>query len=203
MDEMLVNHVFLRGVCAGEPVFSHQSRSIRFYQFPLAVQRLSGTADILPVVLRESQLPDLCPDAAGKLEVEGELRSFNNRSGIGHKLAITVYARALCRAAAEEWENRIELRGTLCKAPIYRSTPLGREICDMMVAVNRPYGRSDYLPCIAWGKNAREAGAWSVGQRLALRGRVQSREYIKALPDGSSQAMTAYEVSAAELKAEI
>lgn len=202
MDEMTVNAVFLRGVPAGEPVYSHQSRNIRFYQFPLEVQRLSGRLDTLPVVLRESQLPDLQPSRAGLVELEGELRSFNNRSGVGHRLAITVYARELRTGTENAWENRIRLRGTLCKAPVYRTTPLGREICDMMVAVNRPYGRSDYLPCIAWGRSAREAGTWAVGQRLALLGRVQSREYRKLLPDGSEKAMTAYEVSACELTAE-
>ena len=200
MEEILpCNHVFLRGVPLGEPVFSHQSRDIRFFSFPLEIERLSGTADRLNVILRESQLPDLRPSRAGLVEIDGELRSFNNRSGEGHRLVITVFARSLRPGTVPEWSNLVELTGTLCKSPNHRTTPLGREICDLMLAVNRPYGRSDYLPCIAWGSTARAARAWDVGQRLELQGRIQSREYIKLSPVGDSSRQIAYEVSAARI----
>ena len=200
MDENLsCNHVFLRGVPAEEPFYSHQSRDIRFFTFPLEVERLSGAVDRLNVVLRESQLPDLRPSRAGLMEVEGELRSFNNRSGEGHRLVITVFARTILPGSVPEWENQVELTGTLCKVPNRRTTPLGREICDLMLAVNRPYGRSDYLPCIVWGAAARAAAEWGVGQRLELRGRLQSREYIKLSPGGDSAKQTAYEVSASRI----
>lgn len=200
MDEILpCNHVFLRGVPAGEPAYSHQSREIRFFSFPLEVERLSGTADRLNVILRESQLQDLRPSRAGLVEAEGELRSFNNRSGEGHRLVITVFARTIRPGAVPEWSNHVELTGTLCKPPNRRTTPLGREICDLMLAVNRTYGRSDYLPCIAWGATARAARAWDVGQKLELTGRIQSREYIKLSPAGDSSRQTAYEVSAAHI----
>ena len=200
MDELQTNNrVFLCGAPLGEPVFSHLGRQERFYQFPLEVMRLSGAADRLNIVLRESQLPDVKPARSGLLEVWGELRSFNNRSGVGHRLVITVFARGLYPASEALWENRVELSGTLCKAPVLRVTPMGREICDLLVAVNRPYGRSDYLPCIVWGANARKAAEWGVGQTVELSGRIQSRDYIKNR-DGQAVKLTAYEVSASEIR---
>ncbi len=199
MDEMRQNNrVLLCGSPLGEPVFSHESRTERFYTFPLEVVRLSGTADRLNVMLREALLPRLRPSRAGLLEVRGELRSFNNRSGQGPKLVISVFARELDAAAEPFWENLVELTGTLCRTPTLRLTPMGREICDLLLAVNRPYGRSDYLPCIAWGQNARTASGWAVGQRLELQGRLQSRDYIKSL-EGQAVRRTAYEVSASRV----
>jgi len=196
MDELQENNrVLLCGTPMAEPIYSHESRSERFYTFPLEVARLSGTVDRLNIVLRQSQLPEVRPSRAGLLEIRGELRSFNNRSGQGHRLVISVFARQLVPAVEPFWENRVELTGTLCKAPNLRLTPMGREICDLLLAVNRPYGRSDYLPCIAWGQTARMAAGWSVGQRLELQGRIQSRDYIKNL-DGQAVRRTAYEVSA-------
>ena len=201
MDELQENNrVLLCGTPLGEPVFSHESRMERFYSFPLEVARLSGTVDRLNIILRESLLPGIRPSRAGLLEVRGELRSFNNRSGQGRRLVITVFARQLSPAAEPFWENSVELIGALCKAPNLRVTPLGREICDLLLAVNRPYGRSDYLPCIAWGAAAQTAVEWSVGQRVRLLGRLQSREYIKNL-NGQAIRHTAYEVSASRLTA--
>ncbi len=201
MDEMRQNNrVLLCGAPVGEAVFSHESRMERFYTFPLEVVRLSGTADRLNIVLRETQLASIRPSRAGLLEVRGELRSFNNRSGQGPRLVISVFARQLESAPEPYWENLVELTGTLCKKPNLRLTPTGREICDLLLAVNRPYGRSDYLPCIAWGQTARTAAGWSVGQRLELQGRFQSRDYFKTL-DGQTVRRTAYEVSASSLTA--
>ena len=199
MDEMQENNAaYLCGSPTGEPIYSHESRTERFYTFPLEVVRLSGTADRLNILLREAMLPEVRTSRAGLTEVRGELRSFNNRSGQGRRLVISVFARQLSPAAEPFWDNRVELRGTLCKAPVLRLTPMGREICDLLLAVNRPYGRSDYLPCIAWGQMARMAAAWDVGQRLELQGRLQSREYIKNL-EGRSERRTAFEVSASRL----
>ena len=197
MDESSNNSVFLRGAPTAAPVFSHESRSERFFLFPIETVRLSGAADRLNVVLRESMLEEFRPSRAGLLEVRGELRSFNNRNGSGSRLVITVFARALDTPSAAQWENRTELCGTLCRTPNYRSTPMGREITDLMLAVNRRYGRSDYIPCIVWGRNARRAARWEVGTRLRLIGRIQSREYIKML-DGQQCRRTAYEVSVSE-----
>lgn len=201
MDEMQnINHVLLCGVPAGDPAFSHASRLERFYAFPLEVSRLSGTMDRLNIILREELLPELRPSRAGLLRVEGELRSFNNRSGEGSRLVITVFAREIGPPEENQWENQVELLGTLCKPPNRRTTPMGREICDLMVAVNRHYGRSDYLPCIAWGQNARLAAGWTVGTRVRVLGRIQSREYIKNI-DGEPVRRTAFEVSAGDIAA--
>ena len=136
-----------------------------------------------------------------KIRVTGEVRSFNNRSGEGNRLIITVFARNIS-LSDEPDHNHVTLTGTLCKKPTLRATPMGREICDMMLAVNRRYGRSDYLPCIAWGLRARECAHWDVGTRVAVEGRLQSRNYIKTV-DGVPVEKTAFEVSvtnAEELK---
>ena len=199
MDETQSNNrVFLCGLPVGEAVLSHETRGQRFYSFPLEVSRLSGTMDRINVLLREEMLPCLRPSKAGLLSVTGQLRSFNNRSGNGSRLVITVFAADLGPAPAAEWENSVELEGTLCRAPKYRSTPLGREITDLMLAVNRPYRRSDYLPCIAWGRNARRAASWTVGTRVRAAGRIQSREYIKNT-DSQAVKRVAYEVSLSEI----
>lgn len=187
------NRLELCGTLAGAPVFSHSSRGEEFWRFPLSVRRLSGTADLLNVVARRRLLDALELQSAGKLQLTGELRSFNNRSGSGAKLVISAFARELRFCEAED-ENRLFLRGTLCKPPNLRQTPLGRDICDLMLAVNRPYGRSDYLPCICWGSLARQAACWLVGERLCLDGRVQSRRYLKNTDRGPVE-RTAYEVS--------
>ena len=190
------NHALLCGTLAGRPELSHQSRGQRFFTFPLEVRRLSGTADRLNIVARESLLTALETRETDRLRVTGELRSFNNRRGEGAKLVITVYARELV-FADEPDTNLIRLTGTLCREPNLRSTPLGRDICDLMLAVNRNYGRSDYLPCICWGFLARQAAGWTVGARLQLAGRLQSRRYIKITDDGSVE-RTAFEVSVSE-----
>ncbi len=198
MDERISNSVTLRGAVADAPRFSHESRGERFYTFPMEIERLSGAVDRLNVLARESALRETPLSERGKLFVSGELRSFNNRSGVGSRLVISVFARAL-RFEDGEDENEALLTGTLCKRPNLRRTPLGREICDLMLAVNRRYGRSDYLPCIAWGLLARESADKDAGDRLSLRGRVQSRNYIKQTGAEEIE-KTAYEVSVAEIE---
>lgn len=194
MEEVKVNnYAFLRGVLKDIPRFSHESRGEKFYQFALEVYRLSGVADIINVVARSQLLDRLEVVPEAKLCVEGELRSFNNKSGVGPKLIITVFAKELWFDSDED-DNVIELTGTICKKPTLRVTPMGREICDLMLAVNRRYGRSDYLPCIAWGARARESSLWDVGTVVTLSGRIQSRVYTKNI-DGEAVEKTAYEVS--------
>ena len=194
MDMIPENNVLrLVGTLAGRPAFSHSGRGVEFWQFPLSVLRLSGTADVLNVIVRRELLEAAALSAGDKLLVQGELRSFNNRRGEGAKLVITAYARELSLCSGED-ENRLQLLGTLCKAPTLRQMPLGRDICDLMLAVNRHYGRSDYLPCIRWGALARQAAGWQVGDRLRLEGRVQSRSYLKLTEEGTVE-RTAYEVS--------
>lgn len=193
------NLVSLTGLPGAIPSFSHESRRELFYTFPLQIERLSGYADKVNIILRQEMLAVLTNCGAGHIHIGGELRSFNNRSGEGSRLVITVFAREISPAPGEDWENSVELAGTLCKTPTLRQTPLGREICDMLLAVNRRYGRSDYLPCIAWGQNARLASQLQVGDRLVLLGRLQSREYIKNL-DGEALRRTAFEVSVSQLQ---
>ena len=197
MDETYTNNrAVLCGALAAAPAWSHTSRGERFYVFPVETRRLSGTADTINVVARESLLESAEIMEAGRIYVAGELRSFNNKSGRGAKLVISVFARALALTDAPE-ENSVRLDGTICKPPTLRVTPRGREICDIMLAVNRRCGRSDYLPCICWGRRAREYSRLGVGSRLALAGRIQSRPYIKLI-EGEPVEKVAYEVSITE-----
>lgn len=190
------NEVLLEGTALEAPVLSHENHGTRFYRFPLEVPRLSGTPDTLPVLLPEPLLDSVQTEAP--LRVQGQLRSFNNRSGVGNRLVLTVYAQAIQPGTGEPC-NRILLSGALCKPPIFRRTPLGRSICDLMLAVSRRYGRADYLPVIAWGQLAVRAARLQVGDPLSLEGRVQSRAYRKVLENGSIQDRVAYEVSAMHL----
>ena len=190
------NEVLLEGTALEAPVLSHENHGTRFYRFPLQVPRLSGTPDTLPVLVPEPLLDTVQTEAP--LRVQGQLRSFDNRSGVGNRLVLTVYAQAIQPGTGEPC-NRILLSGALCKPPIFRRTPLGRSICDLMLAVSRRYGRADYLPVIAWGQLAVRAARLQVGDPLSLEGRVQSRAYRKVLEDGSIQDRVAYEVSAMHL----
>ena len=194
MDESNIrNHAVLRGILAAAPAFSHMSRGERFFIFPVETRRLSGTADTINVIARESLLRSAEIMEAGRIQVTGELRSFNNKRGEGARLVITVFAKELGFTDGEDM-NVIELAGTLCKPPNLRVTPMGRDICDLMLAVNRRCGRSDYLPCICWGRRAREYSQLQVGDRLSLAGRIQSRPYIKLI-EGEPVEKVAYEVS--------
>ena len=194
MDESNIrNHAVLRGILAAAPAFSHMSRGERFFIFPVETRRLSGTADTINVIARESLLRSAEIMEAGRIQVTGELRSFNNKRVEGARLVITVFAKELGFTDGEDM-NVIELAGTLCKPPNLRVTPMGRDICDLMLAVNRRCGRSDYLPCICWGRRAREYSQLQVGDRLSLTGRIQSRPYIKLI-EGEPVEKVAYEVS--------
>lgn len=193
------NYTRLCGTMAGSPVYSHSGRGEQFYSFPLEIQRLSGNTDTVNIVVRHSQLAALEVSGSGKLRVTGQLRTFNNRRGDGAKLVITVLAMEL-EFCDDEDENFVSLTGALCKTPTLRTTPMGRDICDLMVAVNRHYGRSDYLPCICWGIKARAASLWSVGTSVHLEGRIQSRHYIKLTDEGAVE-KTAFEVSVTEIEA--
>ena len=192
------NRALLCGTVAGEPVLSHENHGVSYDVFPLSVPRLSGAEDRLNVVAARPLLTD-CPLAPGdRVEVQGEVRSFNNRTGPGSRLVITLFARSLSPTRAEP-ANCLELSGVLCKSPILRRTPLGREICDLMLAVPRKYGRADYLPCIAWGTLAQRCGGLHVGDGVKLEGRLQSRSYQKVV-DGVTQDRTAFEVSVMHLE---
>ena len=197
MDEFRgENKILLRGQAAAPPVLSHRNHGVDYYVSPLRVPRLSGVDDVLNLITAD---PDPALWAQGRwIEAEGEVRSYNNRSGQGSKLVITVLVRSARPAPVEEGENRLTLAGALCRKPVARRTPLGREICDLLLAVNRPYGRADYLPCIAWGSLAVHCGGLDVGDRLRLEGRLQSRQYHKLI-DGEQVERTAFEVSVMNL----
>ena len=186
MTNQTRNDVLLEGIPVGAPEPSHENHGQLFYRQILEVPRLSGTADRLPLLVRQMQLPLLKEGTS--LRVEGQLRSFNNRSGPGRRLVLTVYARSL----------QPGLGGTLCKPPIYRRTPLGRSISDLILAVPRSYGRADYLPVIAWGQVASQVCTLEAGAPLSLEGRVQSRVYRKVTETGPEE-RTAYEVSVMRL----
>ena len=190
------NRISLQGQVAGEPELTHHNHGTDYYTVPFCVPRLSGAEDVLNLVVGT---PDPCLWQRGNwLQVEGEVRSYNNRTGIGPKLVITVLVRSAFRIEPSEGENQLILSGVLCKTPVRRRTPLGREICDLLLAVNRPYGRADYLPCIAWGSLAALCGSMDVGTCLRLEGRLQSRSYRKVTPEGEEK-RTAYEVSVMNL----
>lgn len=198
MDEVFVtNRAELCGTALTPPTFSHDSRGIRFFTFPLMTRRLSGTADTVNVIVRQSMLPEPELFETGRLQVEGELRSFNNKSGVGSRLVLTVLARTILAGDGPD-DNRITLTGAVCKAPTLRMTPMGREICDVILAVSRRYRRSDYIPVIAWGQQARQTALAPVGAQLSVRGRLQSRPYTKVI-DGETVQRTAFEVSAADI----
>jgi len=192
------NHITLAGLVAEEPVKSHENHGVAYYRFPLRVCRLSGTEDVLNILVAEPLVRLAQVKAEDCLAIEGEVRSYNNRSGVGSKLVITVYARTL-EPGDGIHRNELTLAGVLCKPPVVRRTPLGREICDMMLAVNRRYGRADYLPCIAWGGLAAWCGQLSVGDGIKLNGRLQSREYTKE-ERGESTRRTAFEISVMSLE---
>ena len=188
------NSITLRGSLQEMPQFSHENHGRRFYRFLLEVSRLSGTVDLLPVIVQEHILFQLDPSAGSMLTVTGQIRSHNQRKdGLRH-LLIFVFATDI---VVEEGEpvNDVYLTGPICRAPTYRRTPLGREICDVMLAVPRAFRRADYLPCILWGRTAQDISDCQVGQWLSIRGRLQSRIYTKLTESGAIE-RTAYEISA-------
>ena len=197
MTTPIQNEVLLEGRPLHAPALSHENHGIRFYRFSLEIPRLSGQADVLPVLVPEELAAKISPGNA--IRIRGQLRSFNNRSGVGNRLVLTVYALTVEPGAGESC-NHITLSGALCKPPVFRRTPLGRSICDLMLAVPRRYGRADYLPVIAWGQLAVHASRLQVGDQIALEGRVQSRVYHKVTDEGT-QERVAYEVSMMHLLA--
>ena len=197
------NRVTVIGTIVSDFTFSHAVFGEGFYLVDLSVSRLSEQADVIPLMVSE-RLMDVTRDYRGcTIEADGQFRSYNRHEGVKNRLVLSVFVREV--QFLEEFTdytktNQIFLDGYICKEPIYRKTPLGREIADLLVAVNRPYGKSDYIPCIAWGRNARFASGFSVGTRIQIWGRVQSREYTKKLSETECEKRTAYEVSVRKLE---
>lgn len=199
MYELMENNkVFLMGKVVSEPKFSHDVYGEGFYELDLEVPRLSDHSDIIPITVSERLLENQFK-LGSMVGVRGQFRSYNKIVDDKSKLMLTVFVRELAEFDESINPNIIELSGYLCKAPIYRTTPFKREICDMLLAVNRAYNKSDYLPCIAWGRNARFAKAIEVGSRVFLVGRIQSREYQKRLGEDQTLTKTAYEISVNKL----
>ena len=197
--EHMTNSITIRGALTELPTFSHENHGRRFYRFFLEVPRLSGTSDILPVIAEESLLHSIDPCGGEMLTVTGQIRSHNRRTETARRLMIFVFATSVIAEDGDPINDCI-LEGPICKEPIYRRTPLGREICDVMLAVTRAFRRADYLPCILWGRIAQQISACHVRDRIRICGRLQSRIYTKLTEDGP-QERTAYEISA--LTAEI
>ena len=192
--EQSTNQILLRGSLLSLPRFSHENHGKKFYRFTLEVPRLSGTADLLPIVAEERLIRDLDPDGGQMITVRGQVRSHNVRSdGIRH-LLIFVLASGICAEDGEPLNDCI-LEGPVCREPVYRRTPLGREICDIMLAVPRTFRRADYLPCILWGRTAQEGANCHTRDVIRISGRLQSRNYTKITEDGPVE-RTAYEISA-------
>ncbi len=197
--EHTTNAITLRGQLLALPEYSHDNHGRRFYRFTLEVPRLSGTVDLLPVIAEEALVHGIDPCGGEMLTVTGQVRSHNSRTDNKRRLQIFVFA-ATVTAEDGEPVNEVTLEGPLCREPTYRRTPLGREICDVMLAVSRAFRRADYLPCILWGRTAQEVAACHTRDRIRIHGRLQSRLYTK-LTDSGAEERTAYEVSA--LTAEI
>lgn len=195
------NKVYVMGEIVSDAVFSHEVCGEGFFEFFIRVMRLSGQADVLPVTLSERLIENgaLCK---GKLiSAIGQFRSYNKIENGKSRLMLTVFVRELLAELSDKNPNSILLSGYICKPPVYRTTPFNREIADVLIAVNRAYNKSDYIPCIAWGRNARFVKNLSVGDRIAISGRIQSREYQKKLSETEIKCMTAYEVSVSKLAA--
>ena len=196
------NKVSIIGKIVSGFTFSHEVFGEGFYMVDVAVKRLSGQADIIPLMVSE-RLIDVHEDYIGcTIEALGQFRSYNRHEGVRNRLMLSIFVREI--HFMEEFTdytktNQIFLDGYICKAPIYRKTPLGREIADILLAVNRPYGKSDYIPCISWGRNARYTSSLSVGTKVKIWGRIQSREYTKAISETECEERIAYEVSISKM----
>lgn len=197
-----INSIELIGTVASPVEYSHSICGEAFYNTKLAVKRLSGTEDNIPVTISERLLGSMETECGMRFYVHGQIRSYNQRSERGNRLIITVFAREIRPAYEDETDlNAARLSGYICKSVVYRTTPFEREIVDILIAVNRRYNKSDYLPLIAWGRNARFLSGAAIGTELSVIGRLQSREYKKLLEDGSEQMRTAYEVSCSAVEA--
>lgn len=204
MDKMNENNkVTVMGEIVSEFSFSHEIYGEGFYMVDILVPRLSESADLIPLMVSE-RLLDVKADYRGmNAKVSGQFRSYNRHEERKNKLVLSVFVRDwefIDEVERSEMTNHIELDGYICKEPVYRKTPLGREIADILLAVNRPYGKSDYIPCISWGRNARYANEFEVGSRCKVIGRIQSREYMKKLTEEQVEKRIAYEVSVSKLE---
>lgn len=197
-NEMSNNKVTLTGRIATSAEFSHEVMGEGFYELTMAVPRLSEQEDFIPLTVSERLIPTDGIRTGDTICVTGQFRSYNKLDGGRSRLMLTLFVREFLEVDEELNPNIIELTGYVCKAPIYRTTPFKREICDVLLAVNRGYNKSDYIPCIAWGRNARYAGGFEIGDKVSVTGRIQSRNYQK-VTDSGTETRTAFEVSVSKL----
>ena len=203
------NHLVLIGKVCSEKTFSHEIYGEKFYMFDLEVPRLSKAVDVIPITVSERLITNIDIEIGKELAIEGQFRSYNSYENEKNRLILTVFAKDISEVVEEETSeeeekkkvsNEVTLIGYVCKKPIYRQTPFDREIADILLAVNRAYNKSDYIPCIAWGRNARFCQNIEVGTEVKILGRVQSRKYEKKFEDGTSETRVAYEVSISSME---
>ena len=203
------NHLVLIGKVCSEKTFSHEIYGEKFYIFDLEVPRLSKAVDVIPITVSERLITNIDIEVGKELAIEGQFRSYNSYENEKNRLILTVFAKDISEVVEEETSeeeekkkvsNEVTLIGYVCKKPIYRQTPFDREIADILLAVNRAYNKSDYIPCIAWGRNARFCQNIEVGTEVKILGRVQSRKYEKKFEDGTSETRVAYEVSVSSME---
>ena len=187
------NNVLIKGKIVKLPTYSHTVMGEGFFEMYVEVERLSNETDVLPVTISERLIDDF--KLGDKLGIVGQFRSYNKLDGDKSKLMLTIFVKELVDPEAISEINQVCLVGYICKEPIYRTTPFGREICDVLLAVNRAYNKSDYLPCIAWGRNARFVRDLGVGEKLEVQGRIQSRKYQKKVDETNTETRVAYEIS--------
>lgn len=198
-EQMNNNKVYLRGTIMSSPVYTHEAYEEAFYEINLKVDRLSKEADIIPITMSEKLMHETNLAVGTEIAIKGQFRSYNRQLENKSKLVLTVFVREFCEIDKDLNPNTIELVGFVCKEPIFRTTPFKREICDILIAVNRAYNKSDYLPCIAWGRNARFCNTIKVGEKVTVFGRIQSRIYQKKIDETTTQTNTAYEISISQV----
>ena len=192
------NKIEISGIGSSESRFSHKIYGEGFYNFDISVERLSGSADMIPVTISERLFNKDELTVGKEIKIDGQIRSYNSSSESRNRLVISVFAREIYYGEGNN-ENAVQLNGFICRKPVYRTTPMGREIADILIAVNRAYNKSDYIPCIIWGRNARYAGKLEVGDNIKITGRIQNRKYQKKTENGAEE-RTAYEISVSKIE---
>ncbi len=198
-EQMNNNKVYVFGEIVSNAEFSHEVYGEGFYNMLIKIERLSGQSDIIPITISERILREEGIKMGDMVALKGQFRSYNKQVDGKSKLALTIFVREIVPKLDNAPTNIIELSGYICKEPIYRTTPFNREICDVLLAVNRAYNKSDYIPCIAWGRNARFVKSIDVGEKVVLQGRIQSREYQKKIDENNIENRVAYEISISKI----
>lgn len=201
-EQMNNNKLQLTGIISKEPVYSHEVFGEGFYETMITVPRLSDQTDTIPMTISDRLISQNGIEVGDKVSVVGQFRSYNKLEGEKSRLLLTAFVRDVVSEDEIENPNQIDISGYICKLPVYRTTPFKREICDVLLAVNRAYNKSDYIPCILWGRNARFVQSLPIGTKISVSGRIQSRKYVKNLGNDMSEERVAYEVSVSKVTLE-